>query len=74
MVNKLRKVPKKSFMQWHKLNSKTYIRAFKWLSERIKEKGVITFASNSSCFDGRAMDGLRKEREICWNSEGAILF
>ena len=61
-------------MQWHKLNPKSYIRAFKWSSERIKEKGLISFASNSSCLNGRAMDGLRKEREICWNSEGAIPF
>lgn len=43
----------------------SYIRAFKWSSTRLKENGVISFVSNSSYLDGRAMDGLRK----CWYEE-----
>lgn len=38
----------------------SYIRAFKWASERIGEKGVLSFVSNNSFLDGIAMDGLRK--------------
>lgn len=38
----------------------SYIRAFRWASDRIKDKGVVCFVSNGSFIDGNAMDGLRK--------------
>jgi predicted helicase len=38
----------------------SYIRAFRWASVRIKDKGIICYVSNSSFIDGYAMDGLRK--------------
>ncbi len=38
----------------------SYIRAIRWASDRLKEKGVICFVTNGSFLDGNAMDGLRK--------------
>ncbi|MDR3540910.1 MAG: DEAD/DEAH box helicase family protein [Desulfosporosinus sp.] len=38
----------------------SYIRAVRWASDRIKDKGVICYVTNSSFVDGNAMDGLRK--------------
>ncbi len=38
----------------------SYIRAFRWASNRIKEKGIICFVSNGSFIDNNAMDGFRK--------------
>ncbi|MGL4694974.1 DEAD/DEAH box helicase [Enterococcus larvae] len=38
----------------------TYIEAFRWSSNRIKEKGIIAFVSNGQFIDSRAADGLRK--------------
>src|SRR5699024_7438164 len=38
----------------------SYIRAFKWSSERIKDKGIIGFVTNASFIDGQTTDGLRK--------------
>ncbi|MGA4517217.1 DEAD/DEAH box helicase [Solibacillus silvestris] len=38
----------------------SYIRAFKWSSDRIDDKGLLSFVSNNSFLDGRAMDGLRR--------------
>lgn len=43
----------------------TYIKAFRWASDRLEGKGVISFITNSSFIDGSSMDGLRKE----WNEE-----
>ncbi|QJS19202.1 DEAD/DEAH box helicase [Turicibacter sanguinis] len=43
----------------------SYIKAFKWSSERIKEKGVIGFVTNASFIDSNSADGLRK----CWYEE-----
>ncbi|MEN1969055.1 type ISP restriction/modification enzyme [Lentibacillus sp. N15] len=42
-----------------------YIKAFKWASNRINDKGVIGFVSNASFIDSQATDGLRK----CWHEE-----
>lgn len=42
-----------------------YIKAFRWASDRIKDKGVIGFVTNASFIDGQATDGLRK----CWAEE-----
>lgn len=38
----------------------SYIRAFRWASDRIGQSGVIGFVSNASFAEGTAMDGLRK--------------
>ncbi len=38
----------------------SYIRAIRWASDRIKDKGVIGFVTNGSFIDGNAADGIRK--------------
>lgn len=38
----------------------SYIRAIRWSSDRIKDRGVIGFVTNASFIDGNSMDGLRK--------------
>ncbi|MCS6267047.1 MAG: DEAD/DEAH box helicase [Vampirovibrio sp.] len=38
----------------------SYIRAIRWASDRIKDKGVICFVTNGSFMDGNATDGVRK--------------
>lgn len=37
----------------------SYIRALRWASDRIAEKGIVAFVTNGSFIDGNAMDGLR---------------
>lgn len=37
----------------------SYIRAIRWASDRIADKGIVGFISNGSFIDGNAMDGLR---------------
>ena len=38
----------------------SYIRAFRWASDRIKDEGVICFVTNGGWVDGNTMDGFRK--------------
>jgi predicted helicase len=38
----------------------SYIKSFRWASDRIKDKGIIGFVSNAGWLDGNAMDGMRK--------------
>ena len=38
----------------------SYIRAFRWASDRIADEGAIGFVSNAGWIDGNATDGLRK--------------
>ncbi|WP_077927372.1 type ISP restriction/modification enzyme [Wohlfahrtiimonas populi] len=38
----------------------SYIRAIRWSSDRIKDRGVIGFVTNASFVDSNSMDGLRK--------------
>ncbi len=38
----------------------SYIRAIRWASDRIKNRGVIGFVTNAGFIDGSSMDGLRK--------------
>ena len=38
----------------------SYIRAFRWASDRIGKCGIIGFVTNAGWVDGRAADGLRK--------------
>lgn len=42
-----------------------YIKAYRWASDRIEDKGVIGFVSNASFIDSQATDGLRK----VWHEE-----
>lgn len=37
----------------------SYVKAIRWASDRIKDRGVIGFVSNGYFIDGNAMDGLR---------------
>lgn len=37
----------------------SYVRAIRWATDRIAERGVIGFVTNGSYIDGNAMDGLR---------------
>ena len=38
----------------------SYIRAFRWASDRIEDKGIVSFVTNGGWLDGQAMDGFRK--------------
>lgn len=38
----------------------SYIRAFRWASDRIGDQGVIAFVSNGGWIDGNTADGMRK--------------
>lgn len=38
----------------------SYIKAFRWASDRLKGSGVIAFVTNAGWLDGNAMDGMRK--------------
>jgi len=38
----------------------SYIRAFRWASTRIGDKGIICYVTNGGFIDGKAMDGFRK--------------
>ena len=38
----------------------SYIRAFRWASDRIGDHGVIAFVSNNGWIDGNTADGIRK--------------
>ena len=38
----------------------SYIRSFRWASDRIKDKGMICYISNGAFIDGNAADGIRK--------------
>ncbi len=48
----------------------TYIKAFRWASDRIADKGVISFITNAGFIDSQSADGLRK----CWNEEFNYLY
>ena len=37
----------------------SYVKAFRWASDRIGEKGIIGFISNGSFIDSQSTDGLR---------------
>ena len=38
----------------------SYIRAFRWASDRIGDEGIIAYVSNGGWLDGNAMDGFRR--------------
>ena len=37
----------------------SYIKAFRWASDRIKDRGVVAFVTNGGWLDAQAMDGFR---------------
>ncbi|KZR58957.1 DEAD/DEAH box helicase [Pseudobacillus badius] len=43
----------------------SFIRAYRWATDRLGDKGIIGFVSNGSFMDSQATDGLRK----CWFEE-----
>lgn len=43
----------------------SYIEAFRWSTDRIKNCGIIGFVTNASFIDSQSTDGLRK----CWKEE-----
>lgn len=45
-----------------------YIRAFRWASDRIEDKGIVSFVTNGGWLDGQAMDGFRKTLVSEFNS------
>ena len=48
----------------------SYIKAFRWASDRIGESGVIGFVTNAGWIDGAAMDGMRK----CFSEEFSEIY
>ncbi len=38
----------------------SYIKAFRWATDRIKDKGIVCFVSNGAYIDNQGMDGFRK--------------
>ena len=48
----------------------SYIKAFRWASDRISDGGVIGFVTNAGWLDGAAMDGLRK----CFADEFSAIY
>ncbi|MFD9117396.1 DEAD/DEAH box helicase [Streptomyces bottropensis] len=54
----------------------SYLRAFRWASDRIKDEGVVAFVSNGGYIDGNTADGVRKsltdefDAVYCYNLRG----
>ena len=48
----------------------SYIKAFRWASDRISDGGIIGFVTNAGFLDGAAMDGLRK----CFEQEFSAIY
>ena len=54
----------------------SYIRAFRWASDRIGDEGIVAYVSNGGWLDGNATDGLRRclaeefNRIYCFNLRG----
>lgn len=46
----------------------SYIRAFRWASDRIGDRGIVTFVTNGGWLDAQAMDGFRKRLVEEFNS------
>lgn len=46
----------------------SYIRAIRWASDRIADKGIVCFVTNGSFIDSNAMDGLRQSLTDEFNS------
>ncbi len=56
----------------------SYVKAIRWASDRVKEKGIISFITNGSFIDSNTMDGLRAclanefSQIYCFNLRGNI--
>ena len=56
----------------------SYIRAFRWASDRITDNGILAFVTNGSYIDNATMSGFRKslmgeyDSIYCFNLRGAI--
>ena len=54
----------------------SYIRAFRWASDRVGEEGIVAYVSNGGWLDGSATDGFRRclaeefDRIYCFNLRG----
>lgn len=48
----------------------SYIRAFRWASDRVKDNGIICYVSNGGFIDSNTMDGFRK----CLADEFATIY
>src|SRR5690625_2808086 len=48
----------------------SYIKAFRWASDRIFDKGIVSFISNAGFLDSQSADGLRK----CWHEEFKYIY
>ncbi|MDF5751685.1 type ISP restriction/modification enzyme [Spongiactinospora sp. TRM90649] len=54
----------------------SYIRAFRWASDRVKNEGIVAFVSNGGYIDGNTYDGLRNaltsefDAIYCYNLRG----
>lgn len=48
----------------------SYIRAFRWATDRIEDEGIIGFVTNAGWIDGNATDGLRK----CFQNEFSKIY
>ncbi len=46
----------------------SYIRAIRWASDRIGDRGVVAFVSNGGFIDGNTADGLRKSLTVEFSS------
>ena len=48
----------------------SYIRAIRWASDRVKDRGIVAFVSNGGFLEGNTADGLRK----CLTNEFSSLY
>ena len=48
----------------------SYIRAFRWASDRIGDEGIVAYVSNGGWLDGNAMDGFRR----CLAEEFSVIY
>jgi predicted helicase len=46
----------------------SYIRAIRWASDRVGDRGIVSFVSNGGFIDGNTADGLRKSLASDFNS------
>lgn len=62
---------KSSEANLHKATYDSYIKAFRWSTDRIGDRdGIIGFVSNAGWLDGNAMDGMRK----CFEKEFSNIY
>ncbi|HHA4382532.1 DEAD/DEAH box helicase [Enterococcus faecalis] len=62
---KLEESIRQSYVKYSKTTNKnslydSYLQAFRWATDRLKNKGVISFVSNGQFIDSRSAEGVRK--------------